>query len=63
VSKTGARGLPAKADFVDLIRTDAGKIKAGSYGTPRKTAVVLHTTDTFLSDGEEKFPITHDTRG
>ena len=62
VSKTGAWGLPAKADFVDLIRTDAGKIKAGSHGTPRKSAIVLDTTEAFLSDGEEKFPITHDTR-
>src|SRR6266513_3219834 len=63
VAETWARGLPAKADFVQLIWTDAREIEAGLYGIPGEAAVLLHTAEALFGDGEEKLSITDDASG
>src|SRR5689334_8607882 len=57
-----SRRAPSEANFVDLVRSEAGVIKAGLQRQARKPRIVLHSADAFFGDGHEKLAIAHDAR-
>jgi hypothetical protein len=56
-------GLPTQANFVDIARSNLGKIKARFNRQLGKSGIMFGATDALLGHREEKLPVADDARG